>query len=190
MAFRQGSSIGAVLACAALLAGTSCTVTPEPRRPEPPPAPRAATPPPADAAPEEPVPPPPKEIGDTAGADALEALRWVAALFATGIDTRSETDPLGAWNRADRSAAGAMGSAPGAAGAAEAASIVDGVLDRYREGDPAAKDPRGDAEKPVPDPAPEAPPKDTPPPKPPPGEVPPDRAGAAFHAIAGRAASA
>lgn len=151
---------------AALLAG--CTVTPEPRsaaRPapkEPAAAPRdsaaarnepATDPQPADPTTDAPVPP---DLGDTSAADAVEALRWVAALFATGIDTASETNPLTAWNHADRSAAGAMGSsAPGA----DATQIVDGILRRYREGTTETTDPRGQREAPAkePPPAPEKP---------------------------------
>lgn len=141
-------------ACGALVAG--CTVTPEPHSTERPAAPAVSA-----AEPKGPTPPGvagpaadpvPEKVGDTTAADAVEALRWVAALFATGIDTQSETNPHTAWNRADRSAAGAMGTAPAGPNATE---IVDGILKRYREGTPETADPRGRGEKPADAPVPD-----------------------------------
>ncbi len=94
-------------------------------------------------------------LGDSKAADAVEILTIIGALFATGVDLRSETDPISATNRQDRTAAGVMGSAPNAA--PEASDIVDAILKRFRDGDPDRKDPRGDADR-----------ADKPPPPPPP----------------------
>ena len=146
-------------ALAALLAVSgACTVTPEPRRAEPETRRSAvndehAPVPPARPEPGDAMP----EIGDTSTADALEALRWIAALFATGIDTGSETNPLTARNHADRSAEGAMGAPPHSPGDPSATEIVDGILRRFREGEGDKADPREKGEASTP---PQPPPKD------------------------------